>query len=178
MSGALIALGDRRPQVDPLAWIAPTAVLIGDVIVGPEASIWYGSILRGDIETIKIGDGANVQDCCVLHTDLGAPLIVERDTTIGHAAIVHGCRIGAGALIGMGACVMSRAVIGEDAVVGARALVPEGAIVSPRTTVIGVPARRHERHAAGLGRTISASYRERARLHREQGTATDSSPGS
>ncbi|HZV74090.1 MAG TPA: gamma carbonic anhydrase family protein [Conexibacter sp.] len=173
MSGTLIALGSRRPQVDPTAWIAPTAILIGDVIVGAESSVWYGSVLRGDIERIVIGDGANVQDCCVLHTDPGAPLIVERDATTGHAAILHGCHVGEGALIGMGACVMSGAVIGADAVVGARALVPEGATIAPRTTVVGMPARSRGQAAAGLGRAISARYRERAQHHRDHaGQAT------
>ena len=135
-------LDGRRPRVHPDAYIAPTAVLIGDVEVRAGASIWFGVVLRGDVHFIKIGSRTNVQDNCVLHVTGGAhPTVVAEEVTIGHAAIVHGCTVKKGALIGMGSRVLDGAVVGECALVAAGAVVPEGFVVPPRTLVAGVPAK-------------------------------------
>lgn len=138
---AIFKLDTQIPTVDSAAWIAPGAQVIGKVTVGPQASVWQGAVLRGDLESICVGRGSNIQDNAVIHTEIGAPCIVGEDVTVGHGAILHGCTVDDGALIGMGATILNRAVIGEDAVVGAGALVPEGKTVEPRTLVVGCPAR-------------------------------------
>lgn len=129
------------PKVHPTAFIAPTAIVLGDVEIGEYASIWYGCVLRGDLDPIRVGKRSNVQDNSVLHTGLNEPCIILDDVTIGHMAIVHGCEVRSGALIGMGACVLNRAVIGEECIVGAQALVTEGKIFEPRTMILGSPAK-------------------------------------
>jgi len=129
------------PKIDPSAFVAPTAVIIGDVEIGPQATIWYGCVLRGDLDPIRIGARTNVQDNSVLHTGVGEPAILHEDVTIGHSAIVHGCEIHRGALIGMGACVLNRAIIGEECLVGAGALVTEGKVFERRTMILGSPAK-------------------------------------
>lgn len=128
------------PTIDPTAWIAPGAVLTGGVTLGARVSVWYGCVLRGDLETITIGDETNVQDLTMLHVDRGYPTVVGRRVTIGHRAIVHGCTIEDGAVIGMGAVVLSGARIGAGALVAAGAVVRERATVPPGTVVAGVPA--------------------------------------
>ena len=122
-------------------WIAPSAVLIGNVIIGSGVSIWFGAVLRGDNEPISIGDGSNVQEGCVLHTDMGFPLAIGKNCTIGHKAMLHGCQIADGSLIGMCASVLNGASVGMNAVVGANALVAERKSVDPGTLVVGTPAR-------------------------------------
>ena len=109
----IYALADDRPQVDPTAWVARDANVIGKVALGPKSSVWFAATLRGDNELIRIDAGANVQECCVLHTDIGYPLVVGENATVGHAAILHGCIIGPRVLVGMGAIVMNGAVIGH-----------------------------------------------------------------
>lgn len=130
-----------RPQIDPTAWIAPTAVLIGNVIVGPRANIWFGAVLRGDNEAIVVGEGSNVQENAVLHTDMGFPLTIGANCTIGHKAMLHGCTIGEGSLIGMGATLLNGAVIGAGSLVGACALVTEGKDIAPGSLVMGAPGK-------------------------------------
>ena len=137
----LYALGDRRPNLSPTAWVAPSAELIGDVVLGAEASIWFGAVIRADNTAITIGARSNVQDGAMLHSDPDAPLSVVEDCTIGHHAILHGCTIGARVLVGMGAIILNHAVIGEDCLVGAGALVTEGKTFSPRSLIVGSPAR-------------------------------------
>jgi carbonic anhydrase/acetyltransferase-like protein (isoleucine patch superfamily) len=122
-------------------WIAPTASVIGAVELGEDVSIWFGAVVRGDNEPITIGDRSNVQDGCILHTDMGHPLVIGSDVTLGHGAIVHGCTIEDGALVGMGAIVLNDAVVGRNAVVGAGALVTERQIVPENAVVIGMPAK-------------------------------------
>ncbi len=122
-------------------WIAPDAVLIGKVAVGAGVGVWFGSVLRGDNEPITIGDGSNVQEHTVVHTDPGYPVVVGRGCTIGHRATLHGCTIGDNTLIGMGATVLNGAVIGENCLVGAGALVTEGKVIPPGSLVVGMPAR-------------------------------------
>ncbi len=129
------------PKIHPTAFIAPTAVIIGDVEIGENSSVWYGCVLRGDLDPIRIGKRSNIQDNSVLHTGLNEPCIIRDHVTVGHMAIVHGCEVRDGALIGMGACVLNRAIIGEECIVGAHALVTEGKIFEPRTMILGAPAK-------------------------------------
>ena len=122
-------------------WVAPTATVLGNVEIGLDASVWFGAVIRGDNELIRIGAGANIQDNCVLHTDPGFPMTIGEGATIGHMAMLHGCTIGNGALVGIGAIVLNGAVIGERALVGAHALIPEGKQIPPRALVVGAPGK-------------------------------------
>jgi len=131
-------LDGTRPEVDDSAWIAPACHLIGKVRVGAKASVWFGSTLRGDNEMITIADGSNVQENCVLHTDMGFPLTVGTNCTIGHKAILHGCTIGDTSLIGMGATVLNGAVIGNNCLIGAGALITEGKVIPDGSLVMGI----------------------------------------
>ena len=138
----IYALEEVSPRIDPnVGWIAPTAVLVGDVVVGPEAGFWFGVVARGDIETISIGARTNVQENCVLHTDKGFPLTIGDNVTVGHAAIVHGCTIGDNTLIGMGATILNGARIGRNCLIGANALVTENKIIPDNSLVMGAPAK-------------------------------------
>ena len=130
-----------RPTVHETAWIAPNASVIGNVTLREGASVWFGAVLRGDNEPMTIGPRCNVQDGCVLHSDPGFPLTLEADVTLGHAAIVHGCTVREGALIGMGATVLNGAEIGAGSLVAAGALVPEGKTVEPGMLAVGTPAK-------------------------------------
>jgi carbonic anhydrase/acetyltransferase-like protein (isoleucine patch superfamily) len=134
--------GDNRPRIDPSVFVAPTAVVAGDVDIGPEASVWFNAVIRGDSDRIVIGARTNVQDGAVLHTDPGSPCTVEDDCTVGHGAVVHGCRVSRGSLIGMGAIVLSGAEIGAESLVAAGGLVPEGRRYGPRSLLVGSPVRR------------------------------------
>lgn len=130
-----------KPRIHTSAYIAPGAVVIGDVTIEAEASVWFNAVIRGDREPIVIGKGSNIQDGAVVHTDPGFPCEVGAEVTVGHNAILHGCRIEQGVTVGMGATVLNGAVVGEHALVAANALVLEGAEIAPRTLVAGVPAR-------------------------------------
>ena len=132
---------DKTPQIDPSAYIAPGAVVIGDVVISARASIWFNAVIRGDVEPIVIGEGTNIQDGTVVHTDPGYPCNVGKNVTVGHNAILHGCRIEQGVTIGMGATVLTGSAVGKSALVAAHALILEGAEVEPRTLVAGVPAK-------------------------------------
>jgi carbonic anhydrase/acetyltransferase-like protein (isoleucine patch superfamily) len=132
----------KRPRVGNGVFLAENAALIGDVEIGNDCSIWYGAVLRGDMHFITIGSRTNIQDNCVLHITADThPTIVAEEVTIGHSAIVHGCTVKRGALIGMGAAVLDGAVIGESSLVAAGAVVSEGMVVPPRVLVAGVPAK-------------------------------------
>lgn len=139
----LYAIGDFTPTVPASGrwWVAPSASVMGKVVIGEDASIWFNAVLRGDNDPITIGDRANIQDSCVLHTDPGFPLDIGPDCTIGHMAMLHGCRIGRGSLVGMGAIVLNGADIGEESLIGAGALVGEGKVIPPRSLVLGQPGR-------------------------------------
>jgi carbonic anhydrase/acetyltransferase-like protein (isoleucine patch superfamily) len=142
-------------------WVAPNATLIGKVRLAEEASVWFGALLRGDNEWIAIGARSNVQDLCVLHTDMGYPLTVGEDCTVGHRAILHGCTIGPNSLIGMGAIVMNGAAVGANSILGAGSLVPEGKAIPANSLAVGAPARviRHlDDAAAGTITLAAASY--------------------
>lgn len=130
-----------RPVVDPTAYVHPTAVLIGDVIIGPRCLIGPGASLRGDLGRLIVKDGANVQDNCVLHCFPGKDVTIEADGHIGHGSVLHGCTIKRNALVGMNAVIMDDAVIGEDSFVAAMAFVKAGTEVPPRTLVGGIPAK-------------------------------------
>jgi carbonic anhydrase/acetyltransferase-like protein (isoleucine patch superfamily) len=137
----IYTLDGHTPQIAPTAWVAPTAVLIGRVILMPGASVWFGAVLRGDNEPIVVGENANIQDNCVLHTDMGFPLTIGREVTVGHKALLHGCTLEDGCLVGMGATVLNGARIGAGALVGACALVTEGKQIDPGALVMGAPGR-------------------------------------
>ena len=130
-----------RPAVAPDAWVAPDANVIGACTLGPGSSVWFCATLRGDGERIEVGAGSNVQENCVLHTDLGFPLTIGADCTIGHKAMLHGCTIGDGSLVGMGATVLNGAVIGRGCLIGAGALVPEGKTIPDGSLVMGMPGK-------------------------------------
>jgi len=139
----LYALGDHAPVLPENGdyWVAPGAHVIGKVVLEAATSVWFGSTLRGDNEVIHVGRGSNIQENCVLHTDMGFPLTIGENCTIGHKAMLHGCTIGDGALIGMGATILNGAVIGKNALIGAGALVTEGKEIPEGAVVMGAPGK-------------------------------------
>jgi len=136
-------LGDITPTfpADGEYWIAPSACLVGNVILRTNASIWFGAVLRGDNEPIIVGENSNVQDNSVLHTDIGRPLTIGADVTIGHKVMLHGCTIGDGSLIGIGAIILNGARIGRQCIVGANSLITEGKEIPDRSMVMGSPGK-------------------------------------
>ena len=165
----LYALDGLSPDVSDTAWIAPGCHVIGRVSVAGDASIWFGTTIRGDNEWIAVGQGSNVQENCVLHTDPGCPLTIGTDCTIGHKAMLHGCTIGDGTLIGMGATVLNKAVIGKGCLIGAGALITEGKVIPDGSLVMGAPGKivRELDDAAREGLIQSARhYQENARRFR------------
>jgi len=130
-----------KPKVHPSAFVAPTAQIWGDVEIGAGASVWFGAVLRGDEGRIRIGENTNVQDHCVVHSDLGNPVLIGSGVTIGHAAVIRACRIGDGTMIGMNSTVLSGVNIGKHCVVGAHSLVPYGRSFDDGSLILGVPAR-------------------------------------
>ncbi|TRD21815.1 gamma carbonic anhydrase family protein [Palleronia caenipelagi] len=137
----IYALDDFRPQIAEDAWIAPDANIIGNILLAARSSVWFGCTLRGDNELITVGEGSNVQENCVLHTDPGCPLTIGRDCTIGHKAMLHGCTIGDESLIGMGATVLNGAKIGKNCLIGAGALITEGKEIPDGSLVMGAPGK-------------------------------------
>jgi len=158
----------KKPQIHPSVFLAPTAVVIGDVTIGEGSSVWFGAVVRGDIQSIRIGRRVNIQDMVMIHVDApDHPTRIADDVTMGHRAIVHGCTIEEGSLIGMGSVVMNGAVIGEGSLVAAGALVTEGKVLPPRSLIAGIPGKvlrqlsedeseglkKHARHYAELAAT-------------------------
>ncbi len=137
----IIPFDGNTPDIDENAWVAPNASVIGKVRIGSDANVWFGAVLRGDIEQIVLGERSNLQDNAVIHTESGNPTIVGADVSIGHGAIVHGCVVEDGCLIGMNATVLNGAVIGANSLVAAGALVLEGTVIPPRSLVAGVPGK-------------------------------------
>ncbi|MBZ9749316.1 gamma carbonic anhydrase family protein [Deinococcus sp. HMF7620] len=135
------ALDGHVPDIHPSAFLAPSADIIGQVTVAAQASVWYGAVLRGDLEAITVGPGSNVQDGAVLHTDAGWPCTLMERVTVGHRAVVHGATCGPGSLVGMGAIMLSGSSLGAGAMLGAGAVLPEGAHVPDGMLAVGVPAR-------------------------------------
>jgi len=138
---ALYALDGIAPRVAESAWVADSAQVLGNVEMGENSSVWFGAVVRGDTEVIKIGAGANIQDASVLHADIGMPLTIGENVTIGHQVMLHGCTIGDGSLIGIGAIVLNGARIGKGCIVGAGALVTEGKEFPDGSMIIGSPAK-------------------------------------
>ncbi|MGE8942974.1 gamma carbonic anhydrase family protein [Leptospira interrogans] len=122
-------------------WVADNAIVLGNVHIGENASIWFNTVARGDSDEIVIGAGSNVQDGCVLHADPGYPMIIEENCTIGHMVMLHGCRVGRGSLIGIGSIILNGAVIGEECLIGSHSLIPEGKVIPPRSVVMGSPGK-------------------------------------
>jgi carbonic anhydrase/acetyltransferase-like protein (isoleucine patch superfamily) len=138
---AIYQLGDRIPQIDPSAFVFENATVIGHVILGREVNVWPYATLRGDNEPVVVGDGSNLQECCVLHTDPGCPLTIGRNVTVGHQAMLHGCTIGDGSLIGIQAVILNNVVIGRNCLIGAGALVTEGKVIPDNSLVLGSPGK-------------------------------------
>ena len=140
---ALYALDGVSPELpeEGSYWVAPDAAVIGKVRLERNASVWFGAVLRGDNELILVGENSNVQDGCVLHTDMGSPLTIGRNCTIGHKAMLHGCSIGDNSLIGMGATILNNAAIGRNCLIGANALIAEGKAIPDNSLVMGMPGK-------------------------------------
>ena len=157
------------PQIDAEAFVAPTAVVVGAVTMGPRSSIWYGAIARADSEVIEIGEDSNVQDGSTLHSDPGSPLIIGRGVTVGHNVVLHGARVDDDVLIGMGSTVLNGAHIGSGSIIAAGAVVMQGAEIPPNSLVAGVPAKvrrettEDDRTAIKLN---AKSYTDRLDAHR------------
>lgn len=137
----MYALQERKPECDESCWIAESATVIGSVVLRANASVWFHAVVRGDRDRITIGEHSNVQDGAVLHADPGFPLTIGRDVTVGHLAMLHGCTIGDGSLVGIQATILNGAVIGSHCLIGAKTLVPEGKVIPERSLVVGVPGR-------------------------------------
>lgn len=134
--------GERRPSLNgEEIFIAESADIIGSVLLEDNVTVLFGAVLRGDCEVIKVGSGSNIQDNAVLHADEGVPLSIGRNVTIGHSAIVHGCTIGDGSLVGLGAVILNGAKVGKNCLIGAKALVPEGMEIPDNSLVVGMPAK-------------------------------------
>ncbi len=165
------------PRIHRTVFVAPTAAVIGQVEIGAGSSVWFGAVLRGDINKIKVGKGTNIQDNAVLHVEARIPCIVGSRVVIGHQATVHACRVGDGALIGIGARVLNRVLVGEESVVAAGAVVLEGMRIPPRSLVAGVPAKivrkvtareiAKNRQNALHYRTLASWYNDHLKLHRD-----------
>lgn len=162
-------LDGNRPDISSDGcWVAPTAVLVGKVILKARSSVWFGAVLRGDNEPILIGEDSNVQDNTVMHTDMGFPLTVGKGVTIGHQAMLHGCTIGDYSLIGIGATVMNGARIGKNCIIGAHALVTEGKQIPDGSIVMGAPGKIVKQIPEGTDEMLKASaehYSENAKRY-------------
>jgi carbonic anhydrase/acetyltransferase-like protein (isoleucine patch superfamily) len=166
---AVYELEGKSPALSTGVWIADSAEVIGAVEIGEDANIWFGAVVRGDTETIRIGAGTNIQDASVLHADVGKPLTIGNNVTVGHQVMLHGCTIGDGSLIGIGAVVLNGARIGKGCLVGAGALVTEGKEFPDGSMIIGSPAKavRELTQAQQQGLVASAKhYVENARRFR------------
>jgi carbonic anhydrase/acetyltransferase-like protein (isoleucine patch superfamily) len=172
----ILPYNGKRPRIAASAFIAPTAVLVGDVEIGEQASVWFGAVIRADIEPVRIGARSNVQDNCVIHTDAGAPAIIGADVSLGHGAIVHGATIGDGALIGMAATLLNNAEVGAGSILAAGALLPESKSIPPGQLALGSPAKvarpvddgERARIADGIQHYVAFAQQYRAALEAEQ----------
>ena len=177
----LYELGSHRVQtIGDEFFVAPSAAVIGRVFLGRDVSIWFGTVLRGDSNDIRIGDYSNVQDTAVVHVDADAPATIGSEVTIGHAATVPGCRVGDRTLIGIGATILSHAVIGNDCLVGAGALITERKQFPDRSLIIGAPARRaRELTDAELAMLKESAhhYAELGRRYRRELRSSAEAPG-
>jgi carbonic anhydrase/acetyltransferase-like protein (isoleucine patch superfamily) len=169
----MISLEGATPRCETSnVWIAPNAAVIGKVSLANNASVWFGAVLRGDNEPISIGARANIQDLCVLHTDPGYPLTIGEDCSIGHQAMLHGCKVGAGSMIGIGAIVLNGATIGKGCLIGAGAVVTEGAQIPDNSLVVGMPGKVKRPVTPEQAKFIidnAADYARRAQRYRAAG---------
>lgn len=177
----LVHYSEKYPSVDrPGVWIAPDAVLIGDVRLAEDVGIWFGSVMRGDNEPVIIGARSNVQEQCVLHTDPGFPLNVGEECTVGHGAVLHGCSLDAGTMVGIRAVVLNGARIGKNCLIGAMTLVTRGTEIPDRSLVIGVPGRVQRElsddEVAWISET-AGRYVARAKILRESLTRMEHDDG-
>ena len=166
----IYALNGIHPELHEDTWVAPDANLIGRVVLEEAASVWFGSTLRGDNEPIIVGAGSNIQEDVVCHTDMGAPLTIGRDCTIGHKVMLHGCTIGENSLIGMGATVLNGAKIGKFCLIGAGALVTEGKEIPDGSVVMGTPGRVVKELDEAARKRLTAGtlhYQENMRRYRD-----------
>jgi carbonic anhydrase/acetyltransferase-like protein (isoleucine patch superfamily) len=173
---AVYRIGDDTPRIDPTAWVADNATVIGRVALAEGASIWYGAVLRGDNDVITIGRDSNVQDGCVLHTDLGWPLTLGDRVSVGHQVMLHGCTVGDGTLVGIQSVLLNGAKIGRHSIVGAGSLVTEGKEFPDGALIVGRPAklvRMLTPDEISRLQATAAHYVENARRHRETVVRTD-----
>lgn len=164
-------LGGKRPTVHPDAYIAPTAVLIGDVAIGAGASVWFGAVLRGDEARITVGDGANIQDNAVIHCARNLPTVIEPDASVGHSAQLEGCVVEHGAVVGMGATMLQRSRLGAGSLLAAGAVLGEGSEVPPGHMAAGVPATVKKPLDGSSRKWVGITaqhYRDRAIAYREK----------
>ncbi|WP_374335200.1 gamma carbonic anhydrase family protein [Methyloversatilis sp.] len=165
---SLYALDGKTPVVHSSTWIAPSASIIGDAELKADTSVWFGAVIRADNDHISIGERSNVQDGAVLHIDDGVPLTIGTDVTIGHHAMLHGCTVGDGSLVGIHAVILNRVVIGRHCLIGANALIPEGRVIPDRSLVLGSPGRvvrqLSDEEVVWLMQS-AAGYVEKARLY-------------
>ncbi len=137
----IYALAGISPKLDETSWVAPSADVMGNVELGAQASVWFGAVIRGDNDVIKIGARSNIQDNSVVHTDHGFPLLMGEGVTVGHKVMLHGCKIGDNSLIGIGSTIMNGAVIGKNCIIGAHALITEGKVIPDNSLVMGAPGK-------------------------------------
>jgi carbonic anhydrase/acetyltransferase-like protein (isoleucine patch superfamily) len=160
----------KHPRIDPTAFVAPNSLIIGDVDLGVDANVWFFCLLRGDVNSIRVGAGCNIQDCCIIHVARDRfPTVLEADVILGHRVTVHGCHISRGALIGIGAMVLNGARVGEESIIGAGAVVTPGTIIPTRTLALGIPAKPvrelREEDFAMMNRTRE-SYRDLMQVYK------------
>lgn len=164
----IISLDGIVPEISPTAWVAPGAVVVGNVKIGPGASVWYNTVLRGDSERIIIGENSNIQDSCTFHADPGYPLQLGAAVTVGHGAILHGADVGSGSLVGMGARLLNGARVGTQSLIAAGALLTEGFEAPSQSLIVGAPAslkRPLKSNELQLLGEASEEYLESAALH-------------
>jgi len=137
----IFELGNKRLKSEGKYWVAPTANVIGDVILKNDSSVWFNAVIRGDIENITVGEGSNIQDNCVLHTDNGFPLKIGKMVTVGHLVMLHGCTIMDNSLIAIGSTILNKSVIGNNCIIGANSLITEGKIIPDNSLVMGSPGK-------------------------------------
>lgn len=168
MEPMLLPFGGTEPEIADEAWVAPGATLIGAVRLLPRSSVWYTAVLRGDGDTITVGEGSNIQDGCVLHTDPGFPVLIGSGVSVGHRAVLHGCTVEDDVLIGMGAIVLNGTLIGRGSLVAAGAVVLGDVVIPPNSLVAGVPARVRRELTADEFETVrnnARAYEERTPQH-------------
>ena len=171
----IITYKGKTPKIGKNVFIAPGAMIIGDVTLGDNSSVWYNAVLRGDVSPIIVGKGANVQDNATLHVNRNAPTILDDFVTVGHAAIVHGAHIKEGTLVGIQAVVLSGAVVGAGSIIGSCALVPEGKEIPPLSLVMGVPGQVVRTLPEGQSRKNAENYMNHAASYLAEGLGEDTS---